>query len=273
LKSAAFSLVSILLLLGGCTAVPTPIERQQTLKNLSAEHNLTIKPIWTTHFTLSSVVSGQCEDKVMRVYIEGDGFSWASRSRLSDNPTPINPLAAKLMMIDPSGCKAYLARPCQYTRDEKCSNEYWSSRRFSPEVIQSYQEALDQLKLAYGIHSFALIGYSGGGAVVALTAANRHDISRLITVAGNLDTALWVKLQGLEPLDGSLNPADETANLENIPQIHFIGASDTVMPKEIFSSYRDHYIKPNKIESIECDKCTHNSGWEKVWERFSYELK
>lgn len=273
MKLAAFSLVSILLLLGGCTAISTPIERQQTLQNLSAEHNLTIKLIQTTHFTLSSVVSGQCKDKAMRVYIEGDGLSWVSHSRLSDNPTPINPLAAKLMVIDPSGCKAYLARPCQYTRNEKCSNAYWSSRRFSPEVIQSYQEALDQLKRTYGIHAFSLIGYSGGAAVTALTAAKRDDISRLITVAGNLDTALWVKLQGLEPLDGSLNPADETANLENIPQIHFIGVNDTVMPKEIFLSYRDHFLKPNKIESIECDTCTHNSGWEKVWESFYHELK
>lgn len=273
MKSAVFSLVSILLCLGGCTAIPTPAERNQTIQNLSAEHNLTVKLIQTTHFNLYSIVSGQCEDKAMRIYIEGDGLSWMSHSRLSDNPTPINPLAAKLMMIDKSGCKAYFARPCQYTRDEKCSSEYWSSHRFSPEVIQSYQEALDQLKRAYGIHSFALIGYSGGGAVAALTAAKRDDVSRLITVAGNLDTALWVNLQGLEPLNGSLNPADEAANLEHIPQIHFIGANDTVMPKEIFSSYRGHFLKPNKIESIECDTCTHNSGWEKAWESFSHELK
>lgn len=272
MKSAAFSL-SILLLLGGCTAIPTPSERQQTLQNLSTDHNLTIKPIRTNRFTLTSVIAGQCEDKTMRVYFEGDGLSWISRSRLSDNPTPINPLAAKLMMMDKSGCKAYFARPCQYTLDEKCSNVYWSSRRFSSEVIQSYQEALDQIKRSYGIRSFVLIGYSGGGAVAALSAAKRDDVSRLITVAGNLDTDLWVKLQGLEPLDGSLNPANETVNLEPVPQTHFIGANDIVMSKEIFSSYRGHFFKPDKIESIQCDTCTHNSGWEKVWESFSPELK
>lgn len=209
----------------------------------------------------------------MRVYFEGDGLSWVSRSRLSDNPTPINPLAAKLMMTDKNDCKVYLARPCQYTLDEKCSNVYWSSRRFSPEVIQSYQEALEQLKYTYNIRSFVLIGYSGGGAIAALSAARRDDVSRLITVAGNLDTNFWVKLQGLEPLHGSLNPADETLNLEKIPQTHFVGTNDTVMPKEIFSSYRSHFLKPEKIESIECDKCTHNIGWEKVWENFSDKLK
>lgn len=248
--------------MGGCTAIPTPIERQTTLKTLAHEHNLTLNTIHTERFDLTSIVSDKCENKSMRVYIEGDGFAWASRSHLSSDPTPINPLSAKLMMIDQSECKAYLARPCQYTKSTACSSEYWSNRRFSPEVIESYKEALDQFKKHYTIESFTLIGYSGGGAVVALIASSRTDVKELISVAGNLDTDAWVKLQELEPLSGSLNPANASQQIQNIPQIHLIGGQDTVIPKKIFESYKSHFSDSVNIKSIECPECTHNQGWE-----------
>lgn len=264
-QAAVFSPILILLFLGGCTVVPTPLERQKTLTALSSEQNLTIQPIYTERFDLTSIVSGQCEDKSMRVYIEGDGFAWATRSRLSDNPTPINPLSAKLMAIDNSKCKAYLARPCQYEQSKECNQRYWSSARFSPEVIESYNEALDQLKKQYKIASFTLIGYSGGGAVAALEATQREDVKQLITIAGNLDSDAWTSLQGLEPLSGSLNPADASKRLQNIPQIHFTGSKDTVIPKEIFESYKNHFSDSARIKHIECNECTHNNGWDRYW--------
>lgn len=204
----------------------------------------------------------------MRVYIEGDGFAWATRSRLSNDPTPINPIAAKLMLHDSSGCKAYLARPCQYQQAKQCDDRYWSSHRFSPEVIESYSEVLDRLKKEYNIEAFTLIGYSGGGAVAALSASKRSDVRELITVAGNIDTDTWVKHHGLSPLENSLNPAKAGGKLTVIPQIHLVGSKDNIIPVQVYESYKKHYpLNPN-ITSVMCPECSHNDGWIIIWETF-----
>lgn len=256
----------VLLCLGGCAAVPTPLERQKTLETLSSEHNLTSTTLHTTPFSLYSLSdTRRCEDREMRVYIEGDGFAWRTRSQLSNDPTPINPLAAKLMSIDPSHCKVYLARPCQYTQESQCSSQYWSNRRFSPEVIQSYSEALDQIKKSYGIKTFTLIGYSGGGAVAALSTAKRNDVKQLISIAGNLDIEAWINYHHLSSLDGSLNPADESKKLSEIDQLHLIGRRDAIIPIDVYQSYAHHFMNRDRLHSKECAECTHNTGWIEEW--------
>lgn len=56
---------------------------------------------------------------VLRVYIEGDGHAWQSRTRPSADPTPHNPVGLRLALADPSPAPLlYLARPCQYARGE-----------------------------------------------------------------------------------------------------------------------------------------------------------
>ena len=259
----------ILLLLGGCSTLPTPAERYITLSTLAHEQNLSIEILPTGRFNLSSIITNRCENRSMHVYIEGDGLSWITRSKLSDDPTPINPLAAKLMLQDMYGCKAYLARPCQYKNNKECNKKYWSSARFSEDVIKGYDEALNILKKRYNIDSFVLIGYSGGGAVAALETGRRKDVKMFVSVAGNLDTNKWTSLYNITPLSDSLNPADFSSYLKNIDQIHFIGNKDSVVSKEIFQSYKDHFIDSKNIKSFICDECTHNQGWETQWRSFS----
>lgn len=269
MKRLAVFYLFFILLLGGCTNVPTPAERRVMLDTLVRENHLQPQIFQTTLFSLYSLSDTRhCENRAMRVYIEGDGFAWVTRSRLSNDPTPINPLSAKLMTLDPSECKVYLARPCQYTQGSHCDSKYWSSHRFSPEVIQSYDQALDYLRQEYKIESFTLIGYSGGGAVAALSAAGREDVKELITIAGNIDTDAWVNHHGLSPLEGSLNPAVAGGRLSLIPQTHLIGSKDTIIPPNIFESYRHHFTNPDKIKSVVCKECTHNEGWVIMWERF-----
>ena len=201
----------------------------------------------------------------MNLYIEGDGFAWKTRSQLSDDPTPITPLAARLMAIDEGHCKLYLARPCQYVNDLQCNSDDWSSHRFSPKVVETYREILDQMKQRYGIESFTLVGYSGGGAVAVLMAGDRNDIGEIITVAGNLDTDAWVKYHGLSPLDGSINPSKRAETISHIPQMHFIGNEDTTVLKEIFFSYLGACKNPQHIRYRVIESVTHTQGWEKIW--------
>ena len=137
------------------------------------------------------------------VRIEGDGLAWLSRSQVSADPTPMQPVALELAMRQPGGAAAYLARPCQYVQGpdaRNCATAWWTDRRFAPEVVTASSLAIDQLKLRFSAQRLVLVGYSGGGAIAALVAAQRHDVALLVTVAGNLDTQAWTALNRITPL-------------------------------------------------------------------------
>ncbi len=177
------------------------------------------------------------------IFIEGDGFAWRDRSTPSKNPTPKNPLALNLA-LEHGEEAVYLARPCQYTgaKDQICrDNKWWTSHRFAPEVISATGQAIDLIKQQRGARTVVLVGYSGGGAVAALVAAKRTDLAQLVTIAGNLDTVAWTNLHKVRPLTGSLNPANDWMTLQNIPQQHFVGANDPVMPPQIAQSYASRF--------------------------------
>jgi hypothetical protein len=55
--------------------------------------------------------------------------------------------------------------------------------------------------------------------VAALVAARRTDVDRLVTVAGNLDPTAWAVYQHIQPLTGSLNPADEVDALSRTGRV------------------------------------------------------
>lgn len=262
------------LFLSGCSPVPTLEERKTTALQLFHDKTVVQKDIKTSSFTLFSIqkTSDTCKDKSMHIYIEGDGLAWVTRSRISDDPTPLNPVALSLMTRDESNCKVYIARPCQYIKENGCDNKYWTSHRFNTKIIQSFDEALDNLKQSYKNSSFTLVGYSGGGAIATLLASKREDVATLITVAGNIDTDTWVKKHGISPLDGSLNPANFAATLQNTPQYHLIGENDTIIPKEIFLSYQSKFQhKENLHHSLH--KATHSSGWDEIYSQFLKGLK
>jgi hypothetical protein len=269
LKQTLCSSVLGVFFLNGCTHIPTLDERKSTVLNLSFDKAAIQAELQTSSFTLFSIqkLSNSCENKDMKVYIEGDGLSWITKRRISDDPTPLNPVGLSLMLSDESSCKVYIARPCQYVKQSICENKYWTSHRFNTKIIQSFDEALDNLKKNHKNSTFTLVGYSGGAAVAALTAVNREDISKLITVAGNLDTNEWTELHHIMPLEGSLNPADFTRVLQNIPQYHLIGENDTIVPKEIFFSYFNKFENKNNVKYFTYD-ATHSCCWGEIYKEF-----
>ncbi|MBY0406928.1 MAG: hypothetical protein K2Q01_04500, partial [Rickettsiales bacterium] len=62
----------------------------------------------------------------VRVYIEGDGNAWLTRSQPSPDPTPFVPVALQLALRDPSANVAYIARPCQYITGPACDIPVWT---------------------------------------------------------------------------------------------------------------------------------------------------
>lgn len=204
-----------------------------------------------------------------RVYIEGDGLAYLSRSRKSPDPTPTNPVALYLAAADPYDNVIWLARPCQYTHDmpanDKCHPRYWTTARFAPETLSALNHELDRLKRLYDIPSFELIGFSGGGAMAGLLAAQRQDIPCFRSVAGNMDHTAFTAIHNTTPLNGSLNAADYGKWLSHIPQYHYVGDNDAIVPESIVQSYK-RKINPQASFNIErAQGVSHEDGWVEHW--------
>lgn len=220
-------------LLAACASIPTPQERQGHADTLAAANGWQSSRIPVGRFDLVSYVPRKhSSSETLTIYIEGDGFAWVTGSTPSADPTPREPLALKLALAQSTGNAVYLARPCQYVDAERtnCVQRYWMEQRFAPEVIDATDKAVDSLKARFDAQKLVLVGYSGGGAVAALVAAQRSDVSRLVTVAGNLDHRAWTKHHRVEPLAGSLNAADIAERLKALPQTHYVGEKDRVIP-------------------------------------------
>lgn len=216
-------------------------------------------------FTLAALAPARPHANVLRVYIEGDGLAWRTRRLLSAHPSPVNPTALNLMLADPTLHKAYLARPCQYLQTKACHPRYWSTHPFSPEVIAEMDRALDALKARGGYGRLELVGFSGGGAVAALLSAGRDDVDSLTTVAGNLDTVAFCRIHGLPPLAASLNPADIAGRLASIPQRHFVGKGDAVIPPAVYDSFASGMAPYRPPLPVLVDHVTHQGGWVELW--------
>lgn len=206
---------------------------------------------------------------VLTVYIEGDGFAWQTPTRPSTDPTPINPVALRLATAHPSLQVAYLARPCQYVGTQGCTVHDWTDARFSEELITASDTALTRLKREAGATQLALVGYSGGGAVASLLAARRSDVIRLVTVAGNLDHRAWTTLHRIDPLLGALNPADDIARLAHIPQLHFVGGRDTVIPPRLVEGFAARFPLARRPSVVIEPDFDHHCCWADDWPRLA----
>ena len=237
-------ILTIALLSSGCVSKLSPKVRQQTADTVAQAGNLVQQKIATDDFLLTTYqrFDATSDNKQMVVYIEGDGMAWISRDQLSSNPTPVQPVALKLASIDTNINVLYVARPCQYLWPQKmnrCSSKYWSNKRGSEEVISSINQAISIVKQKQNISSIRLIGYSGGGGIAALIADRRADVSEFVSVSGNLNYKLFTQTHNLSPMNGSIDPITVANQIGSIPQIHYVGADDKIIPKQIALSFSD----------------------------------
>ncbi|MEC5398572.1 alpha/beta hydrolase [Uliginosibacterium sp. H1] len=202
----------------------------------------------------------------LTVYIEGDGLAWQTRNQPSDDPTPRKPMGLRLAAADRSANVIYLARPCQYTPlgdSPYCNVTYWTGKRFAPEVVAAMDEAITHYMARMPGQRANLVGYSGGAAIAVLLAARRHDVASLRTVAGNLDHDAVNRFHHVALMPDSLNPADVATSVANIPQIHFAGSDDTIIPPMIvhgFASKVGACAQDRVIEGL-----SHEGAWDVLW--------
>ena len=258
-----------LLLLSACVSLPSSQQRNKTVKQLTQAHDWQYKLIHTAYFDLVSFKPNHhAQEKQLTVYIEGDGLAWLTKNIISTDPTPLNPTGLKLALKHPQGNAVYLARPCQYVGGldgRNCTKHSWTDSRFSEHVIASTNEALNTLKAEFSAKNLQLIGYSGGGAVAALLAARRDDVNKLITVAGNIDHQAWTTHHRIGSLSNSLNPADYWDQLIHIPQIHFVGEKDKIMPpflaQQLFANLSDE----SQLRVVVVPNQRHSCCWDEIW--------
>ena len=270
-------LICVLLtpLLAGCVSFPSPQARKQQIESLAASANWCEIDLKTDVFDLTSFVPASKSNfsETLTIYIEGDGLAWRTRTRVSSDPTPVKPVALLLALHHPDASVAYIARPCQLGQYRNCSSTYWTEGRFSPEIIFSFNQAIDILKEQSGSNCLQLVGYSGGGAIAALVAAQRKDVSLLVTVAGNLDHEAWTTYHRISPLSNSLNPVDGWRKLIDIPQVHFIGENDKNIPPFVAQSFRQLFPQGHRPEVISIKNTDHGCCWEKIWPELICEIE
>ena len=254
-------------LMSACSVTPNHEVRQSHADAIAVGANLQAQSYSAAPFTLAGYQRIGTPHAPLTVYIEGDGYAWATPDRPSSDPTPAAPVALELAARDPSANVVYLARPCQYQglTAPACNVRYWTDARFAPEVIHAYDDALAQLKTQTGTSGFHLVGFSGGGAIALLLASQRHDILSVRTVAGNIDHQAWTNLHQISPLTASLNPADQSEALTPIPQLHFVGVDDTVMPIAVANAYQHHFRDAHCMHTMSVPGAAHTTGWASQW--------
>ncbi|MCU0834561.1 MAG: alpha/beta hydrolase [Chromatiaceae bacterium] len=247
-----------MLLLVGCA---TPSDR---VDRLAAELRLTKGRVPSTPVPLvayrnaSEVTGGR-----LHVYLEGDGTPWLTRTRISPDPTPRDPLALRLMALDPAP-SLYLARPCYNgtATQAGCGPWYWTMGRYSEPVVASMASVLRGLIDAEGVAELVIIGHSGGGVLAWLLAHRIRETRALVTIAANLDIDAWADLHGFSRLTDSLNPAAGPPLPAGIAQWHLVGERDREVPASIIDGLRDLLGPDARVLVMASD---HRCCWLGLW--------
>lgn len=240
-------------------------------KTIAAQGKLRYELIEAPPFVLTSFSRIDNDSAPLFVYLEGDGYAWRSRNEASPDPTPNNPIALEIAALDaaahPGANVLYLARPCQYTpwgKNPACRSEYWTSRRYAEEVVAATQAAITRAVQSGHTRGVHLLGYSGGAALAALVAARRDDVLSLQSVAGNLEPEALNRYHGVSRLNG-LDAAATAPKLASIPQIHWQGADDKVVPASIAKGWQVLSGTPNCIVFKQVSGVGHVTGWRNFW--------
>ncbi len=266
MRPFAARLAYVLAICGLAAACASPADRTADAVRTAAAARLSRETLTTRTFRIVAFVRVADPAAPANVYIEGDGFAWATRHRPSLDPTPTKAMGLRLAALDPSPNVVYLARPCQFVGyDPACRVAYWTDLRYAEEVVASMNDALDQAMARLPGQGIRLVGYSGGGAIAALLAERRGDVLSLRTVAGNLDVAAVNRHHRVSAMPGSLNPIDAAARLAALPQIHFVGGADKVVPPFIAQGFVAALGSDRCARIVRVPTATHEDGWEEAW--------
>ena len=214
-------------------------------------------------FLLQQFVRQTSPTQPLRVYIEGDGRPWLGRGRVAADPTPTTPVALQLALADPHPNVLYLARPCQFGArplDPHCTdNTWWTDRRYDPTLLPVFAAAIAAARQPG--QPLELVGYSGGAVFAAALAADLPNVTQFATVAGNLAVAGFNQYHQVPALPHALDPITFANRLTTIPQTHWVGAADTIVPAHFAQQFVAAQGHPTTAVVKILPGVTHTTGW------------
>jgi hypothetical protein len=263
-----FSLLSLIFLLSACSS-SLWLSDIKIANTISEPARLKSNTYQAGQFMVHSRERYDKPGQDLSIYLEGDGLAWVSRTEPSRDPTPDNPIGLRLAAIDSAPNVIWIARPCQYTtmvENPSCKLYYWTIGRLSPEIVASVDLAITAAKLSANARKIHLIGYSGGGGLAVLIAARRHDVASIRTVAGNIDHEAFTSFHRVTPMSQSMDPASVAKRIDTIPQWHFFGDEDKVVPKLIGETYMSKAGTGSCAQIQVISGVSHDRGWEIHWQ-------
>lgn len=119
-------------LLCGCTSLTVPPEYQY-------------KEIETSYFRLASWQKITNPKAPYKIYIEGDGAAFRADGSVSFDPTPRSTMLREIAFGDKHPNVVYLARPCQFVKDENVSLNIGQLPVFQKKAFNRNMKPLKQL--------------------------------------------------------------------------------------------------------------------------------
>ena len=219
--------------------------------------------VYRNRAAMAGLTDTASNGSILHVYLEGDGSPWRHRTIVMADPTPRRPLMLRLMKLDRQPA-AYLGRPCYNgtSAEPPCDSALWTSGRYSPTVIDSMASALRVLIRRHKAGELWLFGHSGGGALAMLLADRLPDVTRVVTLAGNLDTDAWTRHHGYTPLFSSVNPAQQPPLRRDVLQWHLVGGRDAVIPPQLVRSF---IMNQPQASGFQVDRFAHSCCWQVIW--------
>mgnify|MGYP001152331856 CR=1 FL=1 len=249
--------------LSGCSGTGVRQQADQAQALASAAGLLSMR----VETSLPIQVYGRLSDSAepVHVYIEGDGRAWRNARQPSLDPTPHDPVALKLAAEDSAANVLYLARPCQYLNDPArgCQFKVWTEQRFAH--VGQLQQALEQL--TGNDRKRVLVGFSGGANLAVQLAARMPSTVGLITVAGNLDAVGFARFHQL-PSEVYGQNTGLLKNLRNVPQLHYSGSEDRVIPPKLTRLMLGAVINSPCVGTQSVAGISHSGPWLIDWEAF-----
>jgi hypothetical protein len=251
-----FGAAVIVLLLTGCAS---PLSRVESFVARQSWQSVRMAGQGFQHRVFRNDVAGS---SVLHVYIEGDGTPYQNRFVVAPDPTPRNPLMLHLMSLDPSR-SVYIGRPCYFdtVHDAGCVADHWTSSRFSEQVVASMAQVIESELARSGASCVALFAHSGGAALAVLLAPRLTCVSRLVTIAGNLDSDAWTNFHGYSPLSRSLNPQKSNLEGKGISILHLAGSDDRIVPPALITTAATAIGGQVRLFA----GFSHQCCWEAIW--------
>lgn len=237
----------------------------------STQSGLTKTLISTPPFTLTTFHSPPMEQPAqdLYIYIEGDGRAYISKTHPSGNPTPHTPVGLYLAAADRTHAVAYLGRPCQHTPSSlnpACKNyKWWTKNRFDRISTEALANAANQLITQFNPARVHLVGFSGGGFFAMELATQLKNVVSIRTVAGNLVPNEVNRWHRVTHMPAALNPMVQSEKLANIPQIHYVGGQDKVIPPALTRQMLSHYPHQRCTQVRVIHSNDHLHGWQAMW--------